>query len=195
MISSLVMLSILVGLFLLHRKHRAKAQREVREYYHEQSTYRNSIIALHTAARDRTSSLFSRSDSRFSQYDEHGAQYRDDDSQRHLLGRTTSNEGYSSSVNVRNSRLRHSVAADDSDSDEEKAQSKNLLAGRDSQDFSQSRQSFDFDTPRQSQDYGGQAGSSSRGGYDAVPMRQSVDLPIGASMPQKSPFKDPWEKN
>jgi len=52
------------------------------------------------------------------------------------------------------------------------------------------------DTPRQSFDYGQASGSGS--GYKAVPMRQSVELPIGAGTPRKpgaqDPFTDPWDK-
>ncbi|KAG8898599.1 hypothetical protein FRC01_010852 [Tulasnella sp. 417] len=160
---------------------RTKTQREIREYFHEQTTYRSSIIALHTAARDRTS-VYSRSESRFSQYDEHGQMiYRDDDSQRQLLDQK------------RQSRLRQSVAADDEDdSDEETAQGRRLLGGagpsgmasRDS--FAQSRLSLADDTPRGSFDYG-HAGSSNAGGYAAVPLRQSMD-----QQPKGGNFKDPW---
>ncbi|KAG8896083.1 hypothetical protein FRC00_006515 [Tulasnella sp. 408] len=172
---------ILISLFLAHKRQRAKTQREIREYFHEQTTYRSSIIALHTAARDRTS-IYSRSESRFSQYDEHGQMiYRDDDSQRQLLD------------NKRQSRLRQSVAMDDEeDSDEESAQAKRLLGGagpsgmqsRDS--FAQSRLSLADDTPRGSFDYG-HAGSSGAGGYAAVPLRSSMD-----QQPKGGNFKDPW---
>ncbi|KAG8892443.1 hypothetical protein FRB99_002709, partial [Tulasnella sp. 403] len=174
---------ILVTLFVIHRRQRAKTQREIREYFHEQTTYRSSIIALHTAARERTSSIFSGSESRFSQYDEHGQMiYRDDDSQRHLLGGRRSTDGYESSM--RQSRLRESVIVEDEDSDEERAQGKAFL----SKSAAQSRLSFDQETPRQSFDYGQASGST----YSAVPMRQSVDLPMGAGAPKRGDFKDPW---
>lgn len=170
---------ILISLFIVHRRERAKTQREIREYFHEQTTYRSSIIALHTAARDRTS-IYSQSESRFSQYDEHGQMiYRDDESQRHLLD-----------ANKRHSRLRNSVAAeDDESSDEESAQAKRLLGGgagpsRDS--FSQSRLSLGDETPRGSFDYGQPGGSGS--GYAAVPLRGSMDVPPGKG----GNFKDPW---
>ncbi|KIO25067.1 hypothetical protein M407DRAFT_244210 [Tulasnella calospora MUT 4182] len=172
---------IFLSLFFMHKGQRAKTQREIREYFHEQTTYRSSIIALHTAARDRTS-IYSASESRFSQYDEHGQMiYRDDDSQRQLLD------------NKRQSRLRQSVAMDDEeDSDEETAQGKRLLGGpgpsgmQSRESFSQSRLSLADDTPRGSFDYG-HAGSSNAGGYAAVPLRQSMD-----QQPKGGNFKDPW---
>lgn len=172
---------ILISLFVMHKRQRAKTQREIREYFHEQTTYRSSIIALHTAARDRTS-IYSASESRFSQYDEHGQMiYRDDDSQRQLMD-----------SNKRASRLRNSVAVDDEDdSDEETAQGKRLLGGpgpsgmQSRESFSQSRLSLGDDTPRGSFDYGHASGSGS--GYAAVPLRGSMDVPQG-----KGGFKDPW---
>jgi len=87
----------------------------------------------------------------------------------------------------------------DDDSDEDNAQKKGLLYGpsggrgvygpaasRDG--FAQSRLSLDQETPRQSLDYG----QASGGAYSSVPMRQSVDLPAGASAPKRGDFKDPW---
>jgi len=114
--------------------------------------------------------------------------YRDDDSGRGLVGnRRMSTENFS-----RRSALRNSVIAEDEDSDEERAQGRGLLNPY------ASRDSLADDTPRQSFDYGQASGSG--GGYNAVPMRQSVELPIGAGTPrrpgqQDSPFKDPWENN
>ncbi|KAG9039901.1 hypothetical protein FRB95_004373 [Tulasnella sp. JGI-2019a] len=179
-------LGILIGLFLIHRKDRAQKQREIREYFHEQTTYRSSIIALHTAARDRTSSLYGDSSSRLSQYDEHGNMiYRDDDSQRGLMD---SNRRMSTD-HSRRSHLRNSmIAEDDEDEDENRAQNRGLLAP-----YGESRENFDQETPRQSYDYGQPSGSGS--GYNAVPMRQSVDLPIGAGTPGRpgqGPYNDPF---
>ncbi|KAG8886398.1 hypothetical protein FRB97_004933 [Tulasnella sp. 331] len=182
--------TILIGLFLIHKKDRAKRQREIKEYFHEQTTYRSSIIALHTAARERTSSLYADSTSRFSQYDEHGNMiYRDDDSQRNLLdsNRRMSTEGGFS----RRSHLRNSVVADqdDDDDDEDRAQGRGLLGA-----YGASRDSLgEQETPRQSFDYGQPSGSGA--GYSAVPMRQSVDLPMGAGVPRRpgqEPYKDPF---
>jgi len=73
---------------------------------------------------------------------------------------------------------------EDDDSDEERAQGKGLLGAP--QGFV-SRDSLD-QPPRQSFDYG--QGSSSS--YNPVPMRGSVDLPVGAGAPKRSEFKDPW---
>ncbi|KAG8984101.1 hypothetical protein FRB90_005568 [Tulasnella sp. 427] len=173
---------IMASLFVFHKRERAKTQREIREYYHEQTTYRSSIIALHTAARDRTS-IYSASESRLSQYDEHGQLiYRDDESQRHLLD-----------ASKRQSRLRNSVAMDDDDdSDEETAQGRRLLAGEagpsglaSRESFNQSRLSLGDETPRGSFDYAHASGS---GGYAAVPVRSSMDAPRGGN------FKDPWNQ-
>lgn len=186
-----VILIIFIALFLIHKRDRAARQREIKEYFHEQTTYRSSIIALHTAARERTS-MYSDSTSRFSQYDEHGQMiYRDDDSGRQLIGgrRQASTDNFS-----RRSALRNSVIAEDEDSDEERAQGRGLL-----NPYGASRDSLADETPRQSFDYGQPSGSGS-GGYNSVPMRQSVDLPMGAGTPrrpgqQETPFKDPWENN
>lgn len=134
--------------------------------------------------------MYSDSTSRFSQYDEHGQMiYHDDDSQRKLIGsRRMSTDNFS-----RRSALRNSVVPEDDDSDEERAQGKGLLGP-----YGASRDSFADETPRQSFDYGQASGSG--GGYNSVPMRQSVDLPMGAGTPRRpnqqgSPFKDPWETN
>ncbi|KAG8921964.1 hypothetical protein FRC02_012230 [Tulasnella sp. 418] len=177
-------LSILLGLFFIHKRDRASKQKEYREYYHEQNTYRQSIISLHTTARDRVS-LYSASSSRFSQYDEHGQLvYSDDTSQRHLLG------------NRRASQLRESVIFDEEDeSDEERAQGRKLLSG-------ENYASSSRDTPRQSMDHGEResfdysqpAMGGQSGGYGAVPTRESMDLPYGASAPRRGEFKDPWSK-
>ena len=39
----------------MHKRSRAKKLREIREYFREQTSYRNSIITMHSHARDRLS--------------------------------------------------------------------------------------------------------------------------------------------
>lgn len=116
--------------------------------------------------------------------------YRDDDSQRNLLD---PNSRRMSSDNVsRRSHLRNSVIADhdDDDDDEDRAQGRGMLGA-----YGASRDSLavDQETPRQSFDYGQPSGSGS--GYNAVPMRQSVDLPMGAGVPRRpgqDAYNDPF---
>lgn len=105
--------------------------------------------------------------------------YRDDDSQRHLLD----------ADRRRQSGLRTSTIAHDDDSDEETHESRRLMGS--SSGAGPSRLSMADDTPRQSFDYG----QGSGGAYQAVPMRQSVDLPMGAGAPKRGDFKDPWGGN
>jgi len=44
-----------IGLFMMHKRSRAKKLREIREYFREQTTYRNSIITMHSNAKSRIS--------------------------------------------------------------------------------------------------------------------------------------------
>ncbi|KAG8741749.1 hypothetical protein FRC10_002527 [Ceratobasidium sp. 414] len=51
----LVMVGTSIGLFMMHKRSRAKKLREIREYFREQTGFRNSIITMHSNARSRIS--------------------------------------------------------------------------------------------------------------------------------------------
>ncbi|KAJ1307793.1 hypothetical protein OPQ81_001878 [Rhizoctonia solani] len=48
-----VMIVMSVALFMTHKRSRAEKLREIRAYFREQTSYRNSIISMHTNARSR----------------------------------------------------------------------------------------------------------------------------------------------
>ncbi|KAG8731744.1 hypothetical protein FRC11_002579 [Ceratobasidium sp. 423] len=91
-----VMIGTSVALFMTHTRSRARKLREIRAYFREQTSYRNSIISMHTTARSRlpTQSWSPNRDS-LSQF---GAgtreSYEDDEDsdRRGLLARRTSDE-------------------------------------------------------------------------------------------------------
>ncbi|KAG9087750.1 hypothetical protein FS749_002678 [Ceratobasidium sp. UAMH 11750] len=51
----LIMVGTSIGLFKMHTRSRAKKLREIREYFREQTGFRNSIITMHSNARSRIS--------------------------------------------------------------------------------------------------------------------------------------------
>lgn len=89
-----------IGLFTMHKRSRAKKLREIREYFREQTSYRNSIITMHSHARARISMYSVNSSSghtRNSSLSQFGALGRDsfdgieeeDADRRGLLGRAS----------------------------------------------------------------------------------------------------------
>ncbi|KDN48703.1 hypothetical protein RSAG8_02690, partial [Rhizoctonia solani AG-8 WAC10335] len=50
-----VMIGVSITLFMSHKRSRAKKLNEIRAYFREQTSYRNSIISMHTTAKSRLS--------------------------------------------------------------------------------------------------------------------------------------------
>ncbi|KAH7341523.1 hypothetical protein B0J17DRAFT_646917 [Rhizoctonia solani] len=90
-----LMAGMSIALFMAHKRSRAKKLGEIRAYFREQTSYRNSIIFMHTTAKSRLS-MYSPSSHRdsLSQYGETAREsYEDDDNdQRGLLGRGSEDE-------------------------------------------------------------------------------------------------------
>ncbi|QRV90054.1 GTP-binding protein GTR2 [Ceratobasidium sp. AG-Ba] len=110
----LIMISLSIGLFMYHKRSRAKKLREIREYFREQTSYRNSIITMHSNARSRISMYSTASRDSLAQFG--GAlgtreSLDEDNDQRGLLDTRQSTDSHRQS-----SDLRHS---NDHDSDDE----------------------------------------------------------------------------
>ncbi|KAG8690886.1 hypothetical protein FRC09_011801 [Ceratobasidium sp. 395] len=98
----LLMVGTFIGLFMLHKRSRAKKLREIREYFREQTGFRQSIISMHSNARSRISmySLASSDHSRTDSLAQLGGgltreSFEDEDNDRRgLLGGRPSTEGH-----------------------------------------------------------------------------------------------------
>lgn len=95
------MVGVSIALFMMHKRSRAKKLREIRAYFREQTSYRNSIITMHSHAKSRLST-YSLVSSRHSQADslsQFGAlgtresfEEDEDNDRRGLLARRSSEE-------------------------------------------------------------------------------------------------------
>ncbi|KAG9126887.1 hypothetical protein FRC07_001545 [Ceratobasidium sp. 392] len=94
-----IMVGTMIGLFMMHKRSRAKKLREIREYFREQTGFRQSIISMHSNARSRIS-MYSLTSSRDSLTQLGGAfgtreSFEDDENDRNrLLGGRPSTEGH-----------------------------------------------------------------------------------------------------
>jgi hypothetical protein len=87
---------------MMHKRSRAKKLREIREYFREQTSYRNSIITMHSNARSRVSMYSLASSGRGDSLTQFGGlgtrdslDEDEDNDQRGLLGGRQSTEGHS----------------------------------------------------------------------------------------------------